>query len=75
MNSELEALVRALDAVIQARGGQEAEQLEAIYQARLEEVLLRSPGLSRERLVAAVDFARRKWQRAEDKPSSMPPKA
>jgi hypothetical protein len=50
MNSELEALVRALDAVIQARGGQEAEQFEAIYQARLEEVLLRSPGLSRERL-------------------------
>jgi hypothetical protein len=75
MNSELEALVRALDAVIQARGGQEAEQLETIYQARIEEVLLRYPGLSRERLVAAVDFARRKWQRAQDKPSSMPPKA
>jgi hypothetical protein len=75
MNSELEALVRALDIVIQARGGQEAEQLEAIYQAKIEEVLLRFPGLSRERLVAAVDFARRKWQRAQDKPSSMPPKA
>ena len=75
MNSELEALVRALDAVIQAREGQEAEQLEAIYQAKVEEVLLRFPGLSRERLIAAVDFARRKWQRAQEKPSSMPPKA
>jgi hypothetical protein len=29
MNSELEALVRALDAVIQARGGQDAERLDA----------------------------------------------
>jgi hypothetical protein len=75
MNSELEALVRALDAVIQARGGQNAEQLDAIYQAKLEEVLLRFPGLSRDRLIAAVDFARKKWQHAQDKPSSMPPKA
>jgi hypothetical protein len=75
MNSELEALVRALDAVIQARGGQGAEKLDAIYQGKLEEVLLRSPGLSRERLMAAVDFARKKWQRAQDKPSSIPPKA
>jgi hypothetical protein len=75
MNCELEALVRALDAVIQAREGQDAERLDAIYQAKVEEVLLRSPGLSRERLITAVDFARKKWQRAQDKPSSMPPKA
>jgi hypothetical protein len=42
MNSELEALVRALDAVIQARGG-EAEHLDAIYQAKLEEVYFDFP--------------------------------
>jgi len=74
-NPELEALIRALDAVMQARGGQTAEELDAVYQAKLEEVLLRFPGLSRDRLMAAVDFARKKWQRAEDKPSSLPPKA
>lgn len=75
MNPELEALVRALDAVIQAKEGQHAEQLDAIFQARLEDVLLRYPGLSRDRLMAAIDFARKKWQRAQDKPSSMPPTA
>jgi hypothetical protein len=76
MNPELEALVLALDAVVQARGGDDAEKLEALYQARLEEVLARSPGLSRDRLIRAVDFAHKKWEHPQEKkPSSMPPKA
>lgn len=33
MNPELQGLVLALDAVIEARGGQEAKRLEAIYQS------------------------------------------
>jgi hypothetical protein len=76
MNPELEALIRALEAVIQARGGDEAERLDANFQAKLEEVLGRRPGLSRARLMRAVDFAHRKWQHArEKKPPSMPPRA
>ena len=36
MNAELEALVMALDAVLEARAGDEARRLEAVYQSRLE---------------------------------------
>ena len=76
MNPELEGLVLALDAVIQARRGDDAQRLDAIYQARLEEVLARCPGLSRERLVSAVDFAHQKWRNVQDKkPTPMPPRA
>jgi len=76
MNPELEALILALDAVIEARGGDDAERLEAIYQAKLDTTLARRPDVSRERLVRAVDLAHRKWRHAVDeKPTSMPPKA
>jgi hypothetical protein len=76
VNSDLEALLLALDAVIAAQGGEQAEELEAKYESKLEEVLARSPGLSRERLLRAVDFAYKNWQRTRDKkPTSMPPRA
>jgi hypothetical protein len=75
MNAELEGLVLALDAVLQARAGGEAEQMEKLFQSRLDEVLLRRRGLSRERLMSAVDLAHKRWLRAQDKPSTMPPKA
>jgi hypothetical protein len=39
MNPELQALVLALDAVIEARAGEDAKRLEAIYQSKLEDVL------------------------------------
>jgi hypothetical protein len=75
MNAELEALVLALDAVLQARSGDEATQLEAVYQTRLDDVLARRPGLSRERLLRAIDFAHANWLRAQRRPSTLPPKA
>jgi hypothetical protein len=75
MNAELEALVLALDAVIEARGGDEAQRLEAIYRSRLDDVLLRRPGISRERLMRAVDFAHAQWLRGQRKPSTLPPTA
>ena len=75
MTAELEALVKALDAVIEARSGEEAKRLEELYDSRLEDVLSRNPGLSREKLALLVDFAYRQWLRAERKPSSIPPKA
>ena len=75
MNAELEALVLALDAILQARAGDDAKRLEAIYQSRLDDVLARCSGLSREGLIHAVDFAYRKWLNTQKKPSSLPPKA
>jgi len=54
MNAELEALVLALDAVIEARAGTEAERMENLFNSRLDEVLLRHRGLSRERLISTV---------------------
>ena len=75
MNAELEALVLALDAVIEARAGDQAERLENLFQSRINDVLSRYPGVSRERLMLAVDFAHRRWIRAQQNPSSLPPKA
>jgi hypothetical protein len=76
MNQYLEGLVLALDAVLEARSGQDAERLEAVYQTKLEAVLERNPHLSRERLLQAIDFAHKNWRRVQDKkPSSMPPTA
>ncbi len=76
MNPDLEALVLALDAVIQARGGNEAERLDTIYQAQLDKVLVTHPALSRERLARAVDFAYWKWRRAQEKRATpLPPTA
>jgi len=75
MNTELEALITALDAVLQARTGDEARRLEAIYQSRLDEVSMRHPGLERRRLIHAVDFAHRKWLRARHQPPTLPPNA
>jgi len=75
VNAELEALVLALDAVLQARAGEHANRLEALYQARLDGVLERCPNLSRNALQKLVDLAHRRWCRAQQKPSSLPPKA
>jgi hypothetical protein len=50
MNAELEALILALDAVIEATAGEEAQRLEAIYQSRIDDLLTRHPRLSRERV-------------------------
>ena len=70
MNPDLEALILALDAIIEARNGAEAEKLQAKYDAKLEEVLARFPSLSRDRLERAVDFAYRKWKHGQGKKGS-----
>lgn len=38
MSAELEALVLALEAVLQARAGEDANRMEGLYQARLDDV-------------------------------------
>ena len=75
MKAELEALVLALDAVRQAKSGPEADRLYELYLARLGDVLRRNPGLSAESLEVAIDLQHRRWLRAQQKPTSLPPKA
>ncbi|HEY6169444.1 MAG TPA: hypothetical protein VI454_15490 [Verrucomicrobiae bacterium] len=75
MKPELEALVLAFDAVRQARTGEDARRLEAIYRAKLDDVLARHPGVSLDALTRAVNVAHRRWVLAQKKPSTLPPKA
>jgi hypothetical protein len=75
MNAELQALVLALDAVIEARTGTEARRLEALFQSRLAASLERHPGLSRQTLEALVHVAYRRSIRSQEKPPTLPPKA
>jgi hypothetical protein len=74
MNAELEAILKAFDAFTQARG-EEAERLWVIYESRLEDVLQKHPGLSKDRLQQAIRRQYWQWLRAESSPSSVPPKA
>ena len=74
MNRELEAVLKSYDAFQQAPPS-EAKPLEEMYQARLDEVLQRHKGLSRQTLERLVDRKYRLWLRAQDKPTSIPPKA
>ena len=74
MNAELEALILAYDAAMQA-SGQDCQQLRNLYEARLDEVLSRHSNVSRERLHRAVRQKYSRWLAAQQKPSSLPPSA
>ena len=74
MDPELEALIKSYDAFIQARGPDAKHMLE-IYESRLADVLERRPNLSKEQLQQAVRFAHLRWTLAQQKPSTLPPKA
>jgi hypothetical protein len=65
MNPELEALLRAWDAYLQAGKGQEADHQLAQYEAQLEEVCARRR-LRKELLDRAVQRAYQRWQWADD---------
>jgi hypothetical protein len=76
MNAELEAILKSYDAFREARqSGAQADDLYAIYDSRLDDVLQRFPGLSKETLQRLVDSAYGPWRRAQNKPSAMPPRA
>ena len=75
MNIELEALIQAYDAYTQSRD-LEAARLEAVYKSRLDAVMARRPGLSREALHQSIRLAHLRWIRAQtNRPSTLPPKA
>ena len=64
-----------LDALLNAAPGPEAERLDAVYQARIEEVLRRYPGVSRETLQHSIDRAYARWLNAQKKFPTLPPQA
>ncbi|HXU77489.1 MAG TPA: hypothetical protein VN794_13030 [Methylomirabilota bacterium] len=75
MNPELEALIKARDAIIEAQSGEEAKRLDAVFEARLGDVLAKHGGLSKESLKQLVAFQHSLWRKAQSKPSTLPPKA
>jgi hypothetical protein len=75
MNPELEALILAYEAVSASRD-LAADQALQIFEARLDLVMERLPGLSRDTLRKSVIKAHRKWAlRQENKPTAVPPRA
>lgn len=75
MNEELEALIRAYEAVSALRD-REAEQALEVFESRLDAVMERCPGVSRDFLRKSIIRAHRQWAlKQQKKPPSMPPKA
>ena len=74
MNPDLEAILKAYDAAKQAVGADQ-KHLRTIYKTRLEELLQRHPKLSRATLEKTIQLAYRRWLKAQEKPSSLPPQA
>lgn len=75
MNKELEALVLAYEAVSASRDTQAEAALEA-FEALLDTVLNRHPGLSRDLLRKSIIRQHRKWALQQDhKPPAIPPAA
>ena len=74
MHPELEALIKALDAAIQAQRS-DSERLEQQYEALLADALQHHPSLSLEALGSAVQLAYRRWTKAQTKFPTLPPQA
>ncbi len=74
MNRELELLVEAYDAMIEARGD-DAKRAAETYDTLLEDSLELHPNLSRETLGRMIAIAHRGWINAQKQPPSIPPKA
>ncbi len=74
MNRQLECLVLAYDAMVEARG-EDAKRAIDNYDSLVDEFLLLHPTLSGETLGRLVVRAHRNWISAQRKTSSIPPKA
>ncbi len=75
MNPELEALVLAYEAVSASRD-KEAQRCMERFEALLDGVMQRCPGLSRDVLRTSKVKAHRKWALSQDrKPPAIPPQA
>ena len=75
MNPELEALIQARDAMLEGADGPDAKQLADVYYSKVDAVLERYPGLSREKLRELIERAHLRWLNAQRKYPTLPPKA
>ena len=73
MNSDLEALIKAFDAVMEA-GRQNIGNRRALFETQLEDVAERRE-FSKETLRAMVVLAHRKWVNAQRRLPTIPPNA
>jgi len=75
MNQELEALILAYEAFSASRDA-EAEHALQIFEAQLDDVMSRNPGVARDILRKSIIKAHRQWAlKQEKKPQAIPPKA
>ena len=75
MDRELEALIKAYDAVIQARGSAEHQRFAILYENLISDALDRQPGLHGDSLRRAIRVAHRKWLIGQRQPPTVPPQA
>jgi hypothetical protein len=75
MDRELETLIKAYDAVTQARGSAEHRRLIILYENLITDALDRRPGLDRDSLRSAIRVAHWKWLVAQRQPPTIPPQA
>ena len=74
MNSDLEALLKAYDAVLEARDSDELKRLRAIFESRVDDAVEKR-GLKKDVLLKGVRALHADWLKANRKQSTMPPKA
>lgn len=74
MNPDLEAVLKAFDALMEARTRAEAQQRRAIYESKLENVLEKNPGLSKTALHNAVVKRYSVWLKKRTNPRRFHPK-
>lgn len=75
MDRELEEIIKAYEAVLQARNALDHKQLLSVYELKLDEVIARWPGIDRKVLQKAIRNVHLKWLAAQRKPPTMPTKA
>jgi len=72
MHPDLEALIRAYDAALEARP-EDAARCREDFEQRLQVVLSCTSGLNEESLRNVVRLAHRRWLIAQHKPPTLPP--
>ena len=75
MNPDLKAVLKAFDALMEARTRAEAQQHRAIYESKLEGDLEKRPGLSKATPHNAIVKRYSVWVNKTTKPSTLPPMA
>ena len=74
MNPQLEALLKACVAFLQARRDEDAVELFALYESRLQDLAAGS-NIEKDALHRAVKIQYSRWLRASSHPPTLPPRA